>query len=514
MHTFIRNYRVPIILFLLTLTTYLSIPYTLRDFDDYCYLTGAVNILKDFHYSLNPGTLRYPMGFSLLIVPFLLLFGIGVQSAVYPCAILGALSVVLLYKFTQELFNKKAALFAALFMAFSAFWGMSNLIMSDVPAFFFMLLSIYLIVKYIRTDKAVYAYLFYFSMGWACLIRYSSVLVFLIIGIYIFLTQKFSILKRKEIWLGIPIFVLILLPQLIFNLNSFNSLASTGYSGEGQPVITQFSFSSPAFKYLSQALAYIKSCFTGFGTPVFPFFLFGAALSFWAWIKKKGSKEFLLLLAWIVIPLLIMPRYVDQRLRYIILVFPVVFVLSGLGFSQILKIPLLKSKKKNTIAAVLIIGVLIIPTFLFRYESIKLREFRSKGHKAAFLWIQQNSTSDSAIISEFNYAYQYYSQRKVFSLQTSEAEMGALISKFDKLYLVLRESWTFNVNDWMKGSHSLKLLKSFEFQNTPSPLSHIYSRIKGNTKRLKEKNTDRWYIYSIDPAAAPLSFSEASESSI
>jgi 4-amino-4-deoxy-L-arabinose transferase-like glycosyltransferase len=43
------------------------------------------------------------MGYSLLIVPFIYFFGITAQSAMYPCAFLGAFTVVLLYGFVKDL---------------------------------------------------------------------------------------------------------------------------------------------------------------------------------------------------------------------------------------------------------------------------------------------------------------------------------------------------------------------------------------------------------------------------
>lgn len=91
------------------------------------------------------------MGCALLIAPFLYFWGINDQSAVYPCAILGALTVVVLYMLTEYLTDRRAALFASLFFIFSFHWFLSTTIRSGVPALFFILLSIFSGLKYINT---------------------------------------------------------------------------------------------------------------------------------------------------------------------------------------------------------------------------------------------------------------------------------------------------------------------------------------------------------------------------
>jgi len=220
-----KRYKIHVILFLIAIAVRLSTSCSLSDADDYLYFFGAKSILQNHAYLVDGNPSLYPMGYSLLIVPFIYFFGINAQSAMYPCAFLGAFTVVLLYGFVKDLVDTRAALFASLFLIFvTTHLSLSTTIMSDVPALFFILLGIVAAVKYANTERTVFIYLFYFAAGFACLIRYTSGMLFFIVGLYILLSNKIHLLhllKRKEVWIGSLLFLVILSPQLIYNPHSF-----------------------------------------------------------------------------------------------------------------------------------------------------------------------------------------------------------------------------------------------------------------------------------------------------
>lgn len=491
-----RAYWIHIIIFVVALVTHLSIDYTLADWDDYNYFFGAISILKDHTYLIDGIPAQFPMGYPLLIVPFIYLFGTGVQSAVYPCAILGALSAVILYEFTRYLLDKRAALFASLFLIFSCHWQMSSTVMSDVPALFFMLLSIFATVKYIRTEKPFFIYLFYLTVGFACLIRYTSAIVFVVLGLYIVLSNKTHLLRQKEIWLGTPLFFVVLFPQMVYNNIYFGNPFTTGY--HGQPLFSlEYFFTSGEHRPAFQIIPYINCCVAGFGTPIFPFFLYGI----WDWIKQRKREEFSLILPWIVVPLVIFSFYFWLFYRYIILMLPALLILSGHGFSMMCDASIIKRKRIRRILIVSLVVILLIPTAIFRFDRIQEEKSRTQCQKETFTWIHKNSGSNDIIISYPEPSYQYYSQLKVYSPQTPHNELERLISTHNNTYFVICNAWdpdfSRHTKQWLNETYGLIQLKTFESDPKLSLTSKSLHNLECEVGMPSSLPTDRWDVYLI-----------------
>jgi 4-amino-4-deoxy-L-arabinose transferase-like glycosyltransferase len=268
--------------------------------------------------------------------------------------------------------------------------------MSDVPALFFILLGIVTAVKYANIEKTVFIYLFYFAAGFACLIRYASALMFVIIGLYLILSNKIHLLKRKEVWIGTLLFLVIVSPQLIYNHIYFGSPFTTGYSQYSQTHEQMFSlayiFTSWDRRPPFQIISYIKYLILGCGSPILLFYIYGM----WDLIKTRNREELSLIIPWIVVPFVIFSCYYWNELRFIISVLPALLILSGLGFSKMCdrlgikaennKIKQNKTRLSNfkTIKIVLIIllvVILLVPTAMYSINSIQQREAGTECQK-------------------------------------------------------------------------------------------------------------------------------------
>ena len=511
-----KKYVVHIILFVMAIVIYLSITsYDLTGWDDCLYFSGAVNILQNHIY--YPA--YYPMGYSLLIVPFFYLFGISAQSAGYPCAILGALTVVILYEFTKDLLDRRAALFASLFLIFSYHLYASTLILSDVPALFFILLSIFAAVKYVKSEKVAFIYLFYFAAGFACSIRYTSALMFVIIGLYIILSNKIHLLKRREVWIGTLVFLVIISPQLISNHIHFGSVFRTGYSLEsGQMLSLKYAFTSGPRRPQFQIITYIKYLMAGFGSPILPFYLYGM----WDMIKQRNREKLSLIIPWIVVPLVFYQFYASPNpgLRYMFPVLPALLILSGHGFSKMCdklgieagsnkvkpnKTGLSDFKTIKIVLIVLLVVILLIPTAMFWFNTIQEKEARVACQKNTFIWIHDNSNDDDIILSHGPVpAFKYYSQREVYSLQTSHDELDKLISSHNNTYLVIRDVWRsqrrymldIDTAQWLNETYGLIHLKTFESEPRLSLTSKLSHNLKSKAGS-PSPATDRFDVYLI-----------------
>lgn len=504
-----KKYAFHLVLFVIALWIFLSVEYTLSDTDDYYYLFGAISLLKNHVYLVYGHPPTYPLGYPLLIVPFLWIFGVSVQSAVLPCAVLGALTVVLLFEFVKERSNTHAALFAAAFMLFSSHWAMSSVLMSDVPALFFMLLSIYAFVKYLETEKPMFIYLFYPALGVACLIKYVSFMVVIILGLHMILSGKMHFLRKKELWFGLPIFLLVLLPQLIYNSIYFKSPFQTGYSALHQQSyegLKLFSFKyfytagyrRPAF----QIITYLKYLIAGFGTPILPFCLYGL----WSWMRKKQFKKVSLILVWIAVPVVIMSFYFGPLMRYINLSSPALFLLAGQGFSALLDVPILKNKTIRKAMVYCLALALLLPTAVFWHDIIQKRATNRRCQQQTFAWIGQNSDPQDVIISFKESSYEYHSGRQVYSFDSSIDELEQVVSLPGRSFFVVHETWRTqhfieglaDAEEWLRQTHGLTHLKRFECKPEISWVSKIVHRVSDRMGVPSLPLLNVWNVYLID----------------
>ena len=514
-----KEYKIHIILFVIAIAVRLSISCSICGGDSDSYFFGAKSILQNHTYLVDGNPPFYPMGYSLLIVPFFYFFGINSQSAIYPCALLGALTAVLLYDFVKDWVDTRAAIFASLFLIFAAtHWYFSTSVWSEAPALFFILLGIVAAVKYANTEKTVFIYLFYFAAGFACLIRYTSGMMFFIIGLYIVLSNKIYLLKHKEVWIGTLIFLVIVSPQLIYNHIYFGSIFTTGYSGvlSEQVFSLKYLFTPGENRHQFQIISYLRCLIVGFGSPILPFYLYGM----WNLIKERNREELSLIIPWIIVPFIIFSCYLWTSLRLIISVLPALLILSGIGFSKMCdrvgieagsdkvkpnetRLSDFKTTKIKKALIILLVVILLIPTAVVSFNIVQQSEARAECTKETFVWIREHSGEDDIILSDRQLSYEFYSQRKVYSLRTSYNELERLISTHNDTYLVIHESqrsqnyswYMFDTERWLNETYGLIHLKAFE--TNLSSISKILHDIKVKCGINPSPAIDCWDVYLI-----------------
>lgn len=509
-----KKFGLPIALFILAAVLYASVTSTPLQSDEYYYFIGAVDIIQNHTYLIHGIPSQYPLGYPLLIAVSFFFFGINIQSAALPSIIFGALTVVLLFTFIKDLLDEKAAVFASLFFMLSHHWTMSISIMSDTPGLFFILLTLFAGTKYARSEKPFFIYLFYSAAGIAFLIRYVSILSFIIFGLYLLLSKRMHLLKKKEIWLGLPIFFIILLPQLIYNQTYFGSPIKTGYSfpASRSPYMPEklwglkYFFTS-GYGYSSFGLKFLKRFITGFGTPVFPFFLLGI----WAWIKHRKREELSLVLPWIAVPFLYFSFYYSHDPRLLIPVLPAVLIASGYSFSKLYDLPFIKKRKAKNIPIASLLIILVIPTALFRYDNIQRKESLFSFRKKAIVWLEKSTEDKSIILSIWNWHDAYSTKKRLTTLPDTHEELEKILSSSSRTYFVIyndpNPSFTkkmVETKNWLNEKYELVLLKTIEGNMGFSPLTRIMHSILGKIGYYSSREKYdraikkvRWEIYSI-----------------
>ncbi|MEK7177559.1 MAG: glycosyltransferase family 39 protein, partial [Patescibacteria group bacterium] len=241
-----KKYLTPILLIIISLLSVLLFLYKMNasppalNADEATNAYDAYSILKtgrDQYGNSMPlrfksfGDYKLPL-LTYLAIPFIKIFGlteIGIRMVNFPFALLFPLIIFLL---TQELFNKKnVSLLAAFFSAFSP--GLQLLGRQAHEGYitvFFLTISLYYFLKFIRTQKVLNFsfFIFHFSLA---LFGYHSTRLWA--GFYFLLFLFFILKKRLSKWfLLVFVFAVFLFgitdilykPTRIQNLLFFNNL--------------------------------------------------------------------------------------------------------------------------------------------------------------------------------------------------------------------------------------------------------------------------------------------------
>ncbi|GBF82286.1 ArnT family glycosyltransferase [Aphanothece sacrum] len=154
-----------------------------------------------------------------LMVPFLKLFGLSVFSARLTSAVIGTLTVLILYYLAQELFNQRVALFAALFLAISP-WHIhfSRIAFRTISVPLLFCLSLFIFLKSLKKPNFIPLAGLLFGIS---IYTYNSARVFVplfLLGLIIIYKDHLWKHKKQTLW-GLILFLLIFIPQLIYHFS-------------------------------------------------------------------------------------------------------------------------------------------------------------------------------------------------------------------------------------------------------------------------------------------------------
>ena len=143
------------------------------------------------------------------------LFGLRFMSILF-----GSLSMIIVYLIGKELFSKRVALIASFILAFSPYHIRMTLAEMDTSMMFFVLLSMYFLIKALKEQKNPFYYLSFLFLGIGIMIKQIALLflpAFLLFVLYYKLKNKELNLKFKHlIYFALIIFITVI-PILTFN---------------------------------------------------------------------------------------------------------------------------------------------------------------------------------------------------------------------------------------------------------------------------------------------------------
>jgi len=297
-------------------------------------LSGSVHDLFEAnkfamdHSIRHIGPYLYPMGFPILLIPLYFLFGMNFWAMKVFCGAFLVGSVFLLYEVFNERFPARFfAFFIIVFIALNAiFVTHANAVLSDLPFFFFSLLTFFLMGR-------EHTLLNQLLLGCCLVMSYLIRDVGIVLVPTLFVYQAQLLFHRKEAtgnWLffGIPYLIFV----IGFTLNYF--FMPRG----GENALSVFLANLNMETLVSNGKYYLKLIVSFFIDGIIPsnvlFLLLSPIILFMglgAITSWKGNLHFLAYIALTFAILLIWP-YCIRRFLYPVLPFLLFFMLKGMVF--------------------------------------------------------------------------------------------------------------------------------------------------------------------------------------
>lgn len=305
---------------------------------------------------------------SYLAIPFIKIIGLNEVAIRLPTITFYLLSILLLYKLTQLILNKKIALFAVLIYTFSP-WALkaSQIAFNANLLPFLYILATYLFILGVKKQKQKYLIISF--IPWVLTIyTFSSALLWTPFILILLTIMFFNQIPDKKISLIILYLLIFLsaLPYLInltWHLFGFNVIQNTAIRFQQLSIFTHRQGIGIPIAFVVNYLLHISLIFFFVdATPpclgllnlyVLPLLCYGI----WICFKKKSEKIYkLLLITFFAYPTL--PSLIDSaptiHLTRDIIILPWIYIIASIGLFSIWE-KYLKTSKKCLLLAIIII---------------------------------------------------------------------------------------------------------------------------------------------------------------
>jgi predicted membrane-bound dolichyl-phosphate-mannose-protein mannosyltransferase len=161
-----------------------------------------------------------PLAFAIQHV-FMNIFGENVFAFRLPSAILGILSVYLVYLIGRHLYDETSGLTAAALLAVTVnHVSISRLGLQEAYVIFFILLAMYLFLK--AMEHKTYYYWLGIALGLALLTKYTAGILIPIFITYMLICRRADF-RLPQIWLSAGIALLVFSPVIVYNIQLYNA---------------------------------------------------------------------------------------------------------------------------------------------------------------------------------------------------------------------------------------------------------------------------------------------------
>ena len=420
------------------------------DFSEYIAQAKSISEGYDFpgKFVDTYGSFIYPWGFPLLSSPVYSLFGLNIFAMKVYVSLFFLLSLPIIFLlFKRKLTSIQALLLVTIFALNPCFFSFKDNVLSDIPFFFFSLLSIFLIQEIIINKKIwVNSFVSYSLIGFfifcSYVIRSQGILLIptLLVSQYIsnriFLKQNFISYIRSNKTEFIPYIVFIALVVLINNI----------FPGGGSDYYEQLLQNLTITWVIRNIYYYTVLISNFFGSKSISKVLFGITIPFVTLGIIKNAKEDYLYLIYVFFTLLLFIFWpYHEGLRFIFSTLPFYMYFFFMGLSKIstsLFIPdrfnPLSWKLVNIVSVMLILySCLYTGAIYYRHHSSVIDGPYAAESIEMFNYISTNTSEKDIII---------FRKPRVMTLYTDRTSLWSnKFNKFDQIisskanYLVYHE---------------------------------------------------------------------------
>jgi 4-amino-4-deoxy-L-arabinose transferase-like glycosyltransferase len=359
------------------------------------------------------------------------------------------LSVLGTYYLGREMYNKKIGILAAFLMSalyLNLFFSFR--LMVELPSLTCIIFSAAFFWRYIKKGDNRSLYLATIICALGTLFRITTVIVLLVALIVAFLTYRGRLFKRKEFWIAIILFLLILAPYIIwgyFQFDGFVILQAAQWN------------KSPGFSTgLSNLTFYLSNFPTYFSWPLVIIFIIGL-FSFYKIIlaldliikgKEKNLNRQIFLFLLFLLPILINSFSLGHpENRYILYSFPAIFLISSEALLKIFN----KFKSQKVLVTILLIIFLAYFTHFQINSTDNLIQSKISSYgdiKTSGEWIGENIDPSSPVFTRSAPQVSYYSQGNILRLTEDKEEFLEQLKSIKDAYLMVslfepHEQWMF-----------------------------------------------------------------------
>jgi 4-amino-4-deoxy-L-arabinose transferase-like glycosyltransferase len=335
--------------------------------------------------------------------------------------------VFMVYFLGKQMFNKKIALIATSIISVNAvLLFFTGKILTYLWAPLFFLLTFYLFFQgYVNNKGKKYLYLLpvVAALGLA---TYGS-LAFGIgaIVLFLFITEKFNFLKKKEWWIVALIGFISLVPQFIYSKITSGSFVARWAGLQSSRPASNFSLIFDYFKLSPHLFGWIFTIFIAIGII---YMLLMLLLSYKLVLKNQSHllKSYLLVLLW-ALAVLGFYTYVSVGWGvtydgFVLSLLPALAFVGAIGINLIYELKFNKKILLGVIFLILILGSFYQVTYARGMILNKVNSFDSV--KYAGLWIKENSNLNDSVVSSSLPQMVYYSERVTYPYALTQSSLN------------------------------------------------------------------------------------------
>jgi 4-amino-4-deoxy-L-arabinose transferase-like glycosyltransferase len=303
--------------------------------DPYAYYNYGQILRQSLRQGQTLPAFFWPLGYPALLTIGFTIFGQSALTAQAISLFLGALLAPMAYVLARQIGAKSSgALTAALILAICGQAIQSSfVVMADIPALFWALLSAILLLHYLHNLQPRWLFLVALTLAIACVTRWLYLALIPVWGAALLLTWRG--LHWREIFIAAITAALILLPQAAVSIRSPYPVLDHAWVEGWSPanyISHEFNNVDGHFVYNQiNALFYAHPYYDSyFLAPIFtPFILIGP------WVLRRKRISLLILLAWALLPYLFLAGIPYQNIRFPLIVMPTVAILAGFGLQTL-----------------------------------------------------------------------------------------------------------------------------------------------------------------------------------